>query len=53
MWFQRLLRFESGATAYLNAILVTPHYLCLTVFGSKAWVEVRNETHPDTPGPST
>jgi predicted dehydrogenase len=48
-----LLRFESGATAYLNAILVTPHYLCLTVFGSKAWVEVRNETHPDTPGPSS
>lgn len=48
-----LLRFESGATGYLNAILVTPHYLCLTVFGSEAWVEVRNETHPDTPGPST
>jgi predicted dehydrogenase len=48
-----LIRFESGATAYLNAILVTPHYLCLTVFGSEAWVEVRNATHPDTPGPST
>jgi predicted dehydrogenase len=48
-----LLRFESGATGYLNAILVTPHYLCLTVFGSEAWVEVRNATHPDTPGPST
>jgi predicted dehydrogenase len=48
-----LLRFESGATGYLNAILVTPHYLCLTVFGSDAWVEVVNETHPDTPGPST
>jgi predicted dehydrogenase len=48
-----LLRFESGATGYFNAILVTPHYLCLTVFGSDAWVEVRNETHPDTPGPST
>ncbi len=48
-----LLRFQSGATGYLNAILVTPHYLCLTVFGSQAWVEVRNETHPDTPGPST
>ena len=47
-----LIRFESGATGYLNAILVTPHYLCLTVFGSEAWVEVRNETHPDTPGPS-
>jgi predicted dehydrogenase len=48
-----LIRFESGATGYLNAILVTPHYLCLTVFGSQAWVEVRNATHPDTPGPST
>lgn len=48
-----LMRFESGATGYFNAILVTPHYLCLTVFGSKAWVEVKNETHPDTPGPST
>jgi predicted dehydrogenase len=47
-----LLRFESGVTGYLNAILVTPHYLRLTVFGSRAWVEVRNETHPDTPGPS-
>jgi len=47
-----LIRFESGATGYLNAILVTPHYLCLTVFGSEAWVEVRNDTHPDTPGPS-
>jgi predicted dehydrogenase len=48
-----LIRFESGATGYLNAILVTPHYLCLTVFGSQAWVEVVNATHPDTPGPST
>jgi predicted dehydrogenase len=48
-----LIRFESGATAYLNAILVTPHYLSLTVFGSEAWVEVVNATHPDTPGPST
>src|SRR5262245_52296839 len=48
-----LVRFEGGATGYLNAILVTPHYLCLTVFGSEAWVEVVNETHPDTPGPST
>lgn len=48
-----LLRFTSGATAYLNAILATPHYLRMCVFGSKAWVEVRNDTHPDTPGPAT
>jgi predicted dehydrogenase len=45
------LRFQSGATAYLNAILVTPLYIGLTVFGDAAWVEVRNHSHPDTPGP--
>ena len=43
-------RFASGATGYLNAILVTPLYLRFTVFGSQAWVEVRNQSHPDTPG---
>jgi predicted dehydrogenase len=47
------VRFASGATGFLNSILVTPLYLRLAVFGSKAWVEVRNETHPDTPGPTT
>jgi predicted dehydrogenase len=47
------VRFASGATGYLNAILVTPLYIGLTVFGSDAWVEVRNHTHPDTPGPVT
>jgi predicted dehydrogenase len=47
------VRFASGATGYLSAILVTPLYLRFAVFGSEAWVEVRNETHPDTPGPST
>ncbi len=47
-----LMRFKEGATGYINAVLVTPLYLRFTVFGSKAWVEFRNETHPDTPGPS-
>jgi predicted dehydrogenase len=47
------LRFASGATGYFNAILVTPHYLRLAIFGSEAWVETRNHTHPDTPGPTT
>jgi len=47
------LRFASGATGHLNCILVTPLYLRFTVFGSKAWVEVKNDTHPDTPGPTT
>jgi predicted dehydrogenase len=47
------LRFASGATGFLSCILVTPLYLRLVVFGSKAWVEVRNDSHPDTPGPTT
>jgi predicted dehydrogenase len=46
------LRFESGATGYLSAILVTPLFLRYQVFGSDAWAEARNPTHPDTPGES-
>jgi len=44
------VRFESGVIGFLNAILVTPLFLRFQVFGSDAWVEARNETHPDTPG---
>ncbi|MGA1633254.1 MAG: Gfo/Idh/MocA family protein [Gemmobacter sp.] len=48
-----LIRFASGPTAYLNAVLYTPLYLRLAIFGTGAWAEYRNETHPDTPGPAT
>ena len=44
------LRMRSGVTAYLSAILVTPLFLRYQVFGTDAWVEARNPTHPDTPG---
>lgn len=44
------LGFESGMTASLSAILHTPHFMRFHVFGSKRWVELRNDTHPDTPG---
>ncbi len=44
------LKFEAGMTATLSAILYTPHFIRLHVFGSEAAVEVRNDTHPDTPG---
>ena len=44
------LRMKSGATAYLSAILVTPLFLRFQIFGTDAWVEARNPTHPDTPG---
>ena len=39
-----------GMTSTLSAILKTPHFIRCHVFGSDAWAEVRNDTHPDTPG---
>jgi predicted dehydrogenase len=48
-----LTSFASGATGYLNAILVTPLHIGMRVFGTEAWAEVRDHTHPDTPGPTT
>lgn len=47
-----LLRFKTGLTGYVNAILATPHHCRLLVYGSEAWVEALNTTHPDTPGPT-
>ncbi len=44
------LGFAAGMTAHLNAILATPHFMRFHVFGSDGWVEIRNTTHPDTPG---
>ncbi len=48
-----LTQFADGATGYLNAILVTPLFIGMRIFCSDAWVEIRNHTHPDTPGPTT
>jgi predicted dehydrogenase len=47
------VRFASGATGHFKAILVTPLYINFTVFGSEGWAELRNHTHPDTPGAAT
>lgn len=44
------LGFDAGMTAHFNAILATPHFMRFQVFGSDGWVEVRNASHPDTPG---
>lgn len=44
------LGFHAGMTAHLQAILNTPHFMRFHVFGSEGWVEIRNTTHPDTPG---
>lgn len=44
------LEFEAGMTATLSAVLCTPHFIRMHIFGSEKWVEIRNDTHPDTPG---
>lgn len=44
------LKFEAGMTATLQAILHTPHFIRTHVFGTEMWAEIRNDTHPDTPG---
>ena len=44
------MQFEAGMTATLQAILNTPHFIRTHVFGTDMWVEIRNATHPDTPG---
>ncbi len=44
------LGFHAGMTATLSAVLHTPHFIRMHVFGTEKWVEVRNDTHPDTPG---
>ena len=43
------LRFEAGMTATFNAVLHTPHFIRFHVFGTDKWVEVLNDSHPDTP----
>ena len=37
-------------TATLSAILHTPHFIRMHVFGTQRWIEVLNQSHPDTPG---
>ncbi len=44
------LGFDAGMTATLSAILHTPHFIRMHVFGNRQWIEILNESHPDTPG---
>jgi predicted dehydrogenase len=44
------LGFEQGMTATLSAVLYTPHFIRMHVFGTKRWIQVLNDSHPDTPG---
>jgi len=44
------LGFEAGMTASFSAVLHTPHFIRMQVFGTQQWTEIRNDSHPDTPG---
>ena len=44
------LGFEDGMTATLSAVLHTPHFIRMHVFGTNQWIETLNQSHPDTPG---
>ena len=44
------IKFKSGATGTFNSVLETPLYIRYAVFGSKAWVEVRDYCHPSEAG---
>ncbi|SNS86708.1 Gfo/Idh/MocA family protein [Tropicimonas sediminicola] len=43
------LKFEAGMTATFSAVLHTPHFIRMHVFGTDKWVEILNDSHPDTP----
>jgi len=45
-----LLKFRSGATAFVASILKTPFFMRLHVFGSNAWVEARDRVRPEAEG---
>ncbi|RMF41555.1 MAG: gfo/Idh/MocA family oxidoreductase [Alphaproteobacteria bacterium] len=43
------LRFEAGMTASLAAILHTPLFIRMHVFGTERWIQILNDAHPDDP----
>ena len=46
------LLHKNGLSTQITAILKTPHYQRVTVFGDKGWAELTDTSHPDTPGDS-
>ena len=44
-----LVNFKSGANALLGAVLATPFDGRFAVYGNKAWAEVRDNAHPESP----
>ena len=46
------LHHANGVKSQITALLKTPHYQRVTVWGDEAWAEVVDSSHPDTPGTS-
>jgi predicted dehydrogenase len=44
-----MLAFPGGANALISAILATPFDGRFCVYGSKGWMEIRDNTHPENP----
>ncbi len=44
-----MLAFPSGQNALISAILATPFEGRFCVYGSKGWMEIRDNTHPENP----
>ena len=44
---------ETGLSTQITAILKTPHYQRVTIWGENGWAELIDSSHPDTPGPSS
>lgn len=44
-----MLAFPGGANALISAILATPFDGRFCVYGSKGWIEIRDNTHPENP----
>jgi predicted dehydrogenase len=44
-----MLAFPGGANALISAILATPFEGRFCVYGSKGWMEIRDNTHPENP----
>lgn len=44
-----LVRYRNGCTAYVAAILATPFISRIALFGSEAWIEIRDKAHIEAP----
>ena len=43
------IKFRAGGTAYVSASLANPFMSRFTVYGSKAWIDIRDKAHVEAP----